>query len=604
MMISLPPVFAQQVTPAKKPPFRESHAILVGVNQYAELPKLDFSCDDVKALAECLTDAGFRPENVTVLHDSAAEALRPVKKNVETQILRTLAAAGPEDLVFLVFSGHGYTLGDKTFIAPQDAKSPKNEMDTAAKNTLISLDWLHDAVRKSRAKTKLLFIDACRDGVVYVDESGRPLTGRTATRRRGAASVALPTPAGMLQLAACEVGEASFESEELRHSVYTYFLMEAIRGRADENRDGVLTLKEIAKYAGAKTQAFVREHFQATQRPSLKGNLTADIPLMICEHHAKLRFPEDVPIPLLRRGGGAADGMVFSSGGGNFARLDLAVSRLEDNGVLTISPGTYRITKPLIVDRNIKIVGAGKLPGDTQIVSSGKGCLIIRAESAEIENLRFQVNAGMRFPDPAVLEKMSEEQQEKFYRDADDYTAVVVAAGKSKINRCVISSDYADAVWVLGSTAAPAFSRCEMSASAGCGVKVSDQGKGTFTECEISGNLFSGVQVSQSGSPVFRNSAIFDGRNGGVLFCDQAKGILENCRIYGNALSGVEVCDGAKPTVRGCEITKNAESGIFIHEDGGGVYQKNTLSGNGSGDWNVEASAGSVVNEENVIRRR
>jgi parallel beta-helix repeat protein len=75
----------------------------------------------------------------------------------------------------------------------------------------------------------------------------------------------------------------------------------------------------------------------------------------------------------------------------------------------------------------------------------------------------------------------------------------------------------------------------------------------------------------------------------------------EDNEIFANTFSGVEIKTGGDPTVRGNRISKNAYQAIYVHESGGGLFQKNDLRGNPKGAWNISTdSLDKVKLEQNL----
>ena len=76
-------------------------------------------------------------------------------------------------------------------------------------------------------------------------------------------------------LTASDANEVSVEKDELSHGVFTYYLLEGLRGKADLDGDGMITVDEIYRYVSEKVP-------QATgqdQHPVRKGETTGQIVL-------------------------------------------------------------------------------------------------------------------------------------------------------------------------------------------------------------------------------------------------------------------------------------------------------------------------------------
>ena len=69
-------------------------ALLIGVDQYKRLTKLQYCGDDMRALGQRLVDSGFHKDRVVVLQDQAKGVdFQPLKLNIEEQIKLILGSA-------------------------------------------------------------------------------------------------------------------------------------------------------------------------------------------------------------------------------------------------------------------------------------------------------------------------------------------------------------------------------------------------------------------------------------------------------------------------------------------------------------------------------
>jgi uncharacterized caspase-like protein len=57
------------------------------------------------------------------------------------------------------------------------------------------------------------------------------------------------------------------EDDQRRHGLFTYYLLRAMRGEADINRDGNVTLGETASYLSQKVRWASKTHMNQEQRP-------------------------------------------------------------------------------------------------------------------------------------------------------------------------------------------------------------------------------------------------------------------------------------------------------------------------------------------------
>jgi len=100
-----------------------------------------------------------------------------------------------------------------------------------------------------------------------------PSTFRDPANVSGAFLERLSQGRGRVILTASDANEVSVEKDELKHGVFTYYLLEALRGKGDLDGDGVVSADEAYRYVSMKVP-------QATgqdQHPVKKGEMTGQI---------------------------------------------------------------------------------------------------------------------------------------------------------------------------------------------------------------------------------------------------------------------------------------------------------------------------------------
>ena len=68
------------------------------------------------------------------------------------------------------------------------------------------------------------------------------------------------------------------EDEDHRHGLFTYYLLRALRGESDVNRDGEVTLGEAAAYLNQKVLWASKTQYGQEQRPTVVPPLKATDP--------------------------------------------------------------------------------------------------------------------------------------------------------------------------------------------------------------------------------------------------------------------------------------------------------------------------------------
>ena len=123
-------------------------ALVVGDSSYVSLPKLANPVRDASAVADLLRKIGF---TVKLVKDATEADLRREVRKFANDSARA-------DIAFVYYAGHGAQVGGENYVLPIDISIPQTESDIQL--TGLKVD---DLVNSIRAKTKVVFLDACRD---------------------------------------------------------------------------------------------------------------------------------------------------------------------------------------------------------------------------------------------------------------------------------------------------------------------------------------------------------------------------------------------------------------------------------------------------------
>ena len=143
-------------------PYHNSWALIVGIDEYEYIPRLNYPVADAKAIKDILIeDMSFPENNITTLTNQEA---------TRANILRCLGdvfpkKTGEEDRVLVFFAGHGYTRrrphgGDMGYLMPVEATANN------VHSTAISMAEIRDISSLIPAKHILFIVDACYSGLV------------------------------------------------------------------------------------------------------------------------------------------------------------------------------------------------------------------------------------------------------------------------------------------------------------------------------------------------------------------------------------------------------------------------------------------------------
>jgi tetratricopeptide (TPR) repeat protein len=257
-------------TPDKKGAVR---AVVVGISSYKFLPEkvqLRFAHRDAEEFSAFLKSipGGAVPEqNVQVLTNE-----RATLANVRNALTNWLPkVTQPNDVVYLFFAGHGTVEnGTDGYFVAHDS-DPQNLYATA-----LAFDEVESLLRnKLRARHVIVIADACHSGQIgWVDskvESSKGINDRIENLAKGDRSV--------LHLLAARGDEQSYEDERWGggHGVFSYSLLQGLRGQAERDGDTFVRASELIEYVSRS----VENETRAQQHPRVAGSFEPALALAL-----------------------------------------------------------------------------------------------------------------------------------------------------------------------------------------------------------------------------------------------------------------------------------------------------------------------------------
>jgi hypothetical protein len=215
-------------------------AILVGIGQYPRysgLGDLRYPTRDADLLE---TELSTQRYVVTSLKDT--EATRGAILNAIRQAGEVIDAEHGTFVFF--FSGHGFAEGNTNFLASYDAAS--NDLAHSG----LDLQAVEKAMIASGVKRRVMYIDACRN------EPGKGAgDGRSFSR--------FESSSGTRILFSTKAGRISYEDDELKQGLFTYYLSRGLHGEAARD-DGLVSFRDLADYVvdGVERRSLKQGHVQ------------------------------------------------------------------------------------------------------------------------------------------------------------------------------------------------------------------------------------------------------------------------------------------------------------------------------------------------------
>jgi hypothetical protein len=137
-------------------------ALLIGINKYRAVPKLQGSLNDIETMRQILlTRWGFSEKNITMVTDEGA-----TRAGMLEALDQLVKDAGPNDIVYFHYSGHGSQVEDLNGDEPEDHLDetlvPQDGRTGEVRD--VTDDELDAVFARMRAKSALIVLDSCHSG--------------------------------------------------------------------------------------------------------------------------------------------------------------------------------------------------------------------------------------------------------------------------------------------------------------------------------------------------------------------------------------------------------------------------------------------------------
>jgi hypothetical protein len=249
-------------------------AVVIGIDAYPNIRQLGCAVNDARGFYRHLLHHNRIPaDNLTLLVNQEA-TLTAIRSALGTHLKNK---AGSEDMVVIYFAGHGATERDamspdgdglEKYLLPYGA----NPEDLYA--SALPMREISHIFNRIRSERLIFIVDSCYSGA-----SG----GRTVSLTEIRATISdafldrVTGGKGRIILTASSANEVSCEKEELRHGVFTYFLLEGLRGKADADQDGQITVDEAYAYVAQKVPQATGQEQHPVRKGSVEGRFVLSV---------------------------------------------------------------------------------------------------------------------------------------------------------------------------------------------------------------------------------------------------------------------------------------------------------------------------------------
>lgn len=252
------------------------YLITIGINNYKN-PKYNLNYAQADADA---VEKSIKGSSASLFKEVISYSIRN-DKAIKTNILKSFdeikRKSLEQDVLFVYYAGHGVmsegTLKAREFfIIPYDVTQLYGKDDLLFEKA-ISAEEIKGYAQNINAQKQVFILDACQSAGAL-----ESVAARGAMEEKAIAQMARST--GTFWITASGSNQFATEFEKLGHGVFTYALLEGVKGQADSNGDQKLTIRELSTYIENKVPELAEQFKGLSQFPSAYsfGN---DFPIVI-----------------------------------------------------------------------------------------------------------------------------------------------------------------------------------------------------------------------------------------------------------------------------------------------------------------------------------
>ncbi|KRP96088.1 peptidase C14, caspase catalytic subunit p20 [Bradyrhizobium pachyrhizi] len=128
-------------------------ALVIGNNDYRNVPRLQKAVNDARTMGDTLKQLGFSVMVAENLNRQAfSETLLAFDRSVE-----------PGDTAFFFYAGHGFEIAGQNFLLPTDVPAATEGQEELVRDASVLADRIVERLQNKKARTSILVFDACRN---------------------------------------------------------------------------------------------------------------------------------------------------------------------------------------------------------------------------------------------------------------------------------------------------------------------------------------------------------------------------------------------------------------------------------------------------------
>ena len=253
--------------------------ITVGINEYKN-PRynLNYAIADAEAFSSALSgDQSTLFSEVKHLSIRNADFTKAKMKSIFTEVM---SEAREQDLLIFYYAGHGVMSKGidapaEFFLVPHDVTQIYGRDELLFEKALAASE-LKEISKNINAQKQLFILDACQSAAAL-----DAIASRGILEEKAIAQLARST--GTFWITATGSEQFATEFETIGHGVFTYSLLEGLKGAADgSDGDKKITVRELSTYLEERVPELAEKYQGTPQYPS-SYSFGNDFPIMIIE---------------------------------------------------------------------------------------------------------------------------------------------------------------------------------------------------------------------------------------------------------------------------------------------------------------------------------
>lgn len=247
----------------------EDVAIIIGNKTYLDqdIPEVSFAQNDARAMRLFVKNMlHIRDENILFIEDATQAKMETAFGRKGNHRGKAFQYVKPDvSNLYVFYSGHGVPgrTDGKSYLLPVDA-----DVETVDING-YPIDVLYENLAQVEAKSVTIFLDACFSG----NSQGGTLIKQASGAQILPSQTPIPLVDNMTIITAASQDQLASWDGESKHGLFTEYLLRALYGQADKDKDGEVRLAEVAAFLKQDMRYKARRSFNRDQVVSIKGDV-------------------------------------------------------------------------------------------------------------------------------------------------------------------------------------------------------------------------------------------------------------------------------------------------------------------------------------------